>query len=89
MTKWPVQKLTYRTTQKHVQPYEAFRKKLYFCVFLLKSPTQTEANLNWYKLVSPPGVYTIHIHKYHNQNRNVTLSLNQIIPVSSMFTKSI
>jgi len=33
MIKWPVQKLTHRTTQKHVQHYDATDIYiLYFCV---------------------------------------------------------
>jgi len=34
MTKWPVQKPTHRTTQKHVEHYDVTdRKKLFVCVF--------------------------------------------------------
>jgi len=37
MTKWPVQKLTHRTTQKHVKHHDATDiKKLYYELFMNK-----------------------------------------------------
>ena len=39
MTKWPVQKLTHRTVQKHVPHHDAtdIQKNYIFCVFRIKN----------------------------------------------------